>query len=223
MALDYKKCAEEIFREVGGRENLVSAAHCATRLRLVTVDNSKVSTDALENIDGVKGVFKSNGQLQLIIGTGTVNKVYDEFLAVSGKVVPQSEIPDETFSSGVLGQGFGVVPSEGVVYAPCDGVISTVAETKHAVGISAANDMELLIHVGVDTVKMNGKGFKVLVREEQSVKKGDRLMEFDIAAIKAAGFSDTVVVLLTNSDDYENVQIEKTGDLKAGEEMISVG
>lgn len=141
---------------------------------------------------------------------------------VSGKVVAQNEIPDETFASGVLGKGFGVVPSKGVVYAPCDGVISTVAETKHAVGISGAKDMELLIHVGVDTVKMNGQGFKVLVSEEQPVKKGDRLMEFDIAAIKAAGYSDTVVVLLTNSDDYANVQIEKTGDLKAGEEMICV-
>lgn len=84
MALDYGKCAKEIYETVGKRENLVSAAHCATRLRLVTVDNSKVDIKKLENIDGVKGVFESNGQLQLIIGTGTVNKVYDEFLSVSG-------------------------------------------------------------------------------------------------------------------------------------------
>ncbi len=84
MALDYGKCAKEIFETLGGRENLVSAAHCATRLRLVTVDNSKIDMKKLEEIDGVKGVFNSNGQLQLIIGTGTVNKVYDEFLSVSG-------------------------------------------------------------------------------------------------------------------------------------------
>lgn len=84
MAMDYTKCAQEIFDHLGGRDNLVSAAHCATRLRLVTVDNTKVDMKALENIDGVKGVFSSNGQLQLIIGTGTVNKVYDEFLAISG-------------------------------------------------------------------------------------------------------------------------------------------
>ena len=80
MAMDYAKCAKEIFDTVGGRSNLVSAAHCATRLRLVTVDNSKINMKKLENIDGVKGVFSNNGQLQLIIGTGTVNKVYDEFL-----------------------------------------------------------------------------------------------------------------------------------------------
>ena len=84
MAMDYGKCAKEIYETVGGRGNLVSAAHCATRLRLVTVDNGKIDMKKLENIDGVKGVFSNNGQLQLIIGTGTVNKVYDEFLKVSG-------------------------------------------------------------------------------------------------------------------------------------------
>ena len=84
MAADYAKCAKEIFDAAGGRANLVSAAHCATRLRLVTVDNSRIDMKKLENIDGVKGVFSNNGQLQLIIGTGTVNKVYDEFIAISG-------------------------------------------------------------------------------------------------------------------------------------------
>ncbi|MBQ9412036.1 MAG: PTS transporter subunit EIIC, partial [Oscillospiraceae bacterium] len=84
MALDYRKCAEEIFSHLGGRENIISAAHCATRLRLVIADNSKLDAKALEEVEGVKGMFNSNGQLQLIIGTGTVNKVYDEFLAVTG-------------------------------------------------------------------------------------------------------------------------------------------
>ena len=91
MALDYAKCAKEIFDNLGGRSNLVSAAHCATRLRLVTVDNSKIDMKKLENIEGVKGVFSNNGQLQLIIGTGTVNKVYDEFLAVSGMTAATKE------------------------------------------------------------------------------------------------------------------------------------
>ena len=91
MAMDYAKCAKEIFDTVGGRSNLVSAAHCATRLRLVTVDNSKIDMKKLENINGVKGVFSNNGQLQLIIGTGTVNKVYDEFLKVSGMTAATKE------------------------------------------------------------------------------------------------------------------------------------
>ena len=84
MALDYRKCAEEIAALIGGGENVVSAAHCATRLRLVIADNDKVQTEKLEEVEGVQGLFESNGQLQLIIGTGTVNKVYDEFLAVTG-------------------------------------------------------------------------------------------------------------------------------------------
>ena len=84
MALDYRKCAEEIFACLGGKDNIVSAAHCATRLRLVIADNSKLDTKTLEEVEGVQGMFNSNGQLQLIIGAGTVNKVYDEFLAVSG-------------------------------------------------------------------------------------------------------------------------------------------
>ena len=82
--LNYRKCAEEIFSYLGGKENIISAAHCATRLRLVVADNSKIDTKALEDVEGVKGLVSSNGQLQLIIGTGTVNKVYEEFLAVTG-------------------------------------------------------------------------------------------------------------------------------------------
>ena len=89
--MDYPKCAQEIFQHVGGRENLVSAAHCATRLRLVIADNSKLDMKALEQVDGVKGVFSNAGQLQLILGTGTVNKVYDEFLAVSGMTAATKE------------------------------------------------------------------------------------------------------------------------------------
>ena len=91
MALDYRKCAEEIFSHLGGRENIISAAHCATRLRLVIADNGKVDVPALEDTEGVKGVFNSNGQLQLIIGTGTVNKVYEEFLAITGMTAATKE------------------------------------------------------------------------------------------------------------------------------------
>ena len=126
---------------------------------------------------------------------------------VVGKVVAQADIPDETFAAGVLGEGVGIEPEYGVVYAPYDGVISSVAESKHAIGITGPNDMELLIHVGVDTVSMNGDGFNCLVSEDEEVKKGQKLMEFDKAKIAAAGHPDVVVVLLTNSDDYEDVKL----------------
>ena len=124
-----------------------------------------------------------------------------------GKIIPYTDIKDETFASGVLGQGVGIEPDEGVVYAPMDGEISSVAESKHAIGITGAEDMELLIHVGVDTVEMKGDGFNTLVAEGDKVVKGQKIMEFDKAKIKAAGKPDTVVVLLTNSDDYEDLKL----------------
>ena len=82
--MDYRKTAQEILNHVGGSKNIVSAAHCATRLRLVIADNTKADKTALENVDGVKGVFEASGQLQIILGTGTVNKVFDEFIAIAG-------------------------------------------------------------------------------------------------------------------------------------------
>ena len=131
-------------------------------------------------------------------------------LPTPGKVIPYTEISDPTFASGALGEGIGVEPEEGVVYAPMDGEISSVADSKHAIGISGANDQELLIHVGIDTVEMKGDGFKPFVKEGDKVKKGQKILEFDIDKIKAAGHPDTVVVLLTNSDDYKDV---KYGDI----------
>ncbi len=124
-----------------------------------------------------------------------------------GTLVPQEQIPDATFASGVLGAGLGITPSKGVVVAPVDGTISTVAESKHAIGISTDSGLELLIHVGVDTVAMNGDGFSPAVAEGDTVKAGDLLLNFDIDKIHKAGYADTVVFLLTNSDDFNDVKI----------------
>ena len=128
---------------------------------------------------------------------------------VAGKVIPYTEIPDQTFAAGVLGEGVGIWPEAEVVVAPYDGEISSVAESKHAIGITGAEDMELLIHIGVDTVAMNGDGFEVLVAEGDQVKAGQPLVKFSKEKIKAAGHPDVVVTLLTNSDDYENVTIHQ--------------
>ena len=140
---------------------------------------------------------------------------------VSGKAIPSEEIPDETFAAGVLGRGVGIEPSEGVIVAPFDGEISTVADTKHAVGLSSPDGMEVLIHVGVDTVAMNGDGFTALVQEGQKVRAGETLLTFDRDKIAAAGHPDVVVLLVTNSDDYENLTI-RTGDCKALDQVIEV-
>ena len=143
------------------------------------------------------------------------------YAPVGGTAVPSEEIPDETFAAGVLGRGVGIHPDAGMVVAPFDGEISSVAETQHAVGVSSPDGMEVLIHVGVDTVAMNGDGFQCLVEEGRKVKAGDKLIIFDRDKIAAAGHPDCVVVLLTNSDDYENFAI-KTGACKVLDSVITV-
>ncbi|MBD5098401.1 MAG: PTS transporter subunit EIIC [Clostridiales bacterium] len=143
------------------------------------------------------------------------------YAPVSGTAIPSEEIPDETFAAGVLGQGVGINPSEGVVVAPFDGEISSVTDTHHAVGVTSPDGMELLIHVGVDTVAMQGDGFTCFVQEGQQVKAGDKLIAFDRDKIAAAGHPDVVVVLVTNSDDYENLTIQP-GPCKAMDQVIQV-
>ena len=144
------------------------------------------------------------------------------YAPIQGNVISRENIPDETFASGVLGDGVGIEPEAGEVVAPFDGEISSIAETRHAIGITGPGGMELLIHVGVDTVKMNGDGFEVLVSEGDKVKAGQKLMTFDISKIKAAGYSTTTAVLLTNSDDYQSCTVVKTGKSMQMEKIITV-
>lgn len=141
---------------------------------------------------------------------------------MQGMVVPMEEIPDETFSTGVLGQGCGIVPEKGVVVAPVDGEIATVADTKHAVGLLSKDGMELLIHVGVDTVNLNGEGFETLCAVGDQVKAGQPLLKFDIDFIKSKNLPITSAVLATNSDDFKEVALAGAGDAKVLTELLRV-
>ena len=144
------------------------------------------------------------------------------FAPVTGNVIRREEIPDETFASGVLGDGVGIEPEIGEVVAPFDGEISSVTDTCHAVGITGPFEMEVLIHVGVDTVNMKGDGFHLLVKEGEKVKAGQKLLAFDLDKIKAAGYSTTTAVLLTNSDDFSAYKIVKTGKTNKMEKLLTV-
>ncbi len=126
---------------------------------------------------------------------------------VKGNIVKQDDIPDPTFASGLLGKGVGIDPTDETVYAPFDGTIVTVSDTKHAVGLMGPGSMTVLIHVGVDTVQMNGEGFETFVEPGQEVKAGTPLLKFSKAKIAAANHPDVVVVLLNNSDDYDDVKL----------------
>jgi len=130
-------------------------------------------------------------------------KPVDELFApVAGNAVPVSQVPDPTFAEGMLGNGIAIEPTEGKVYAPCDATIDTMFATGHAVSMNAANGAEILIHVGLETVTLKGEHFTIHCKSGDQVKKGDLLIEFDLEAIKAAGFNTITPVLVCNSDDY---------------------
>ena len=131
------------------------------------------------------------------------SKPVDELFApVVGNAVPVSEVPDPTFAEGMLGNGIAIQPTEGKVCAPCDATVDTMFETGHAVSLNAANGAEILIHVGLETVTLKGQHFTIHCKAGDQVKKGDLLIEFDLEAIKAAGFNTITPMLICNSDDF---------------------
>lgn len=141
---------------------------------------------------------------------------------LNGDVKPLSEIKDEVFSSGAMGQGAAIEPSEGVLYAPADGKIALVFPTGHAVGINTTDGAEVLMHIGMDTVNLQGKGFKTLVQKGQEVKAGDPLVEFNIKEIKAAGYEVATPVVVTNSKKYESINQVANGTVEVGQEILSL-
>lgn len=141
---------------------------------------------------------------------------------LKGEVKALSEVNDEAFSGGILGQGLAIVPAEGKLYAPCDGEITTFFPTGHAIGLASENGAEILIHVGMDTVKLDGDGFTPKKNQGDKVKKGDLLLEFDIEKIKAAGYDIITPMIITNTDDYSDVISTDQASVVPGDEAITV-
>lgn len=142
---------------------------------------------------------------------------------LNGKMIDLKDVNDPTFSAGVLGQGAAIIPSEGKLYAPCDCTVSNVFDTKHAIALTNNDGVEMLIHVGLETVSLNGKYFYPQVKDGQKVKKGDLLMNFDLDEI-AKNFQTVTPVLITNADDFEaNVVVTaKPGPIKVGDALMQL-
>lgn len=140
----------------------------------------------------------------------------------AGKAVPLSRVNDPTFSEGMLGQGIAVIPSEGKIYAPADGEIGMVFDTLHAISMTAECGAEILIHVGLDTVKMKGDGFTSCVQAGDEVKKGDLLLEVDLEKVKAAGYDVITPILVCNTDDYSSVEGLAEQDVAPGDDVIKI-
>lgn len=141
---------------------------------------------------------------------------------VKGNAIALSQVDDRVFSEGIIGQGYGVIPTEGKIVAPADCQIKLIHNTNHAVGLLTDDGIELLIHVGIDTVKLNGTHFTRVAKDGTHVTKGTTLLTFDIDEIKAAGYDTTVVIIVTNSDDYSEIRTITTGQADSSKNALAV-
>ncbi|MGN1272679.1 MAG: beta-glucoside-specific PTS transporter subunit IIABC [Lactobacillus sp.] len=141
---------------------------------------------------------------------------------LNGQVMTLSEVKDEVFSSGAMGKGLAIEPTDGILHAPADGQIVMTFPTSHAIGLRTTNGAEILMHIGMDTVNLQGKGFETLVEKGQNVKAGDELVKFDIPAIKKAGYSVTTPIVVTNSQEYADIERTADGQVKVGQEILDL-
>jgi len=144
------------------------------------------------------------------------------FAPMKGKIIPLEEVPDKTFSSKCLGNGVGIIPEDGIVLSPINGTVLQVFDTKHAIGLVTDTGIELIIHVGLDTIKMKGEGFEAFVETGDVVKVGDKLLEADLQIIKEKGYSTITPVIVTNTDNFKNVTEIKNEHVDFKDSIISV-
>ena len=141
---------------------------------------------------------------------------------LSGKVLPLSDVPDKVFSSGAMGKGLAIDPEKGELIAPADGEITTIFPTGHAVGLTTKDGIEILMHIGMDTVELEGQGFETFVKQGDQVKAGDLLVRFDIEAIKAAGYSVITPIVITNTEHFADVLELNQEELIASEDFLAI-
>lgn len=154
--------------------------------------------------------------------TETNGKAITLYSHMNGTVVKLEDVEDEVFSQKILGEGAAVEPSEGKLYAPCDGKIDSVFDTKHAVNMVSSEGVEILLHIGIDTVKLGGQYFEAHVSDGQEVKKGDLLISFDMDKIKAAGYKVTTPIIIGNTDDYASVEPVAQNSVSAGDIILKI-
>lgn len=230
--------SELIAKGLGGKANISDVDCCATRLRCTVHDASLVSEEIL-NSTGAKGVVKKGNGIQVIYGPqvtviksnledyleNSVEEVTASEVVVApcdGKVGLLSETPDETFASEMMGKGLVIFPTSNKFYAPVDGKVSFVFGTKHAIGMVSDKGTEILLHIGIDTVTLNGEGYTIHVENGQDIKKGDLLAEVDLDFIKSKGLSTATPIVFTNLEQDSKLKVLKMGEVKANDAIIEV-
>lgn len=209
---------------LGGAANIADVTNCATRLRVSVKDVSQVQDASAFKANGAHGLVQNGNAIQVIVGM-SVPQVREEFEAlmkssgaalpevkkfrlmtpVAGTVIELKDVKDDAISAGVLGEGAAVIPDSDDVAAPADAEITMLFPTRHAVGMVTKDGAEILIHIGIDTVKLDGEGFTAHVRTGDQVKKGQKLITFDRKFVESKGIDNTVAVLITNSDQFDKV------------------
>ena len=239
-----------IVEGLGGTANLSDVDCCATRLRCTVKDAALVKQDVLK-ASGASGVICKGNGVQVVYGpkVAVIKAKLEDYLenapktpavtatpapaapaakdtvlsaCLNGTVVPLADVKDEAFASGALGDGIAIEPTDGELVAPADGEISSTFETHHAVGMTTADGAELLMHIGIDTVKLGGKHFTYLVNEGDKVKKGQPLIRFELEAIKAEGYPVTTPLIVCNTDDYAAVAAKASGTVKQGDALLEL-
>lgn len=225
-----------ILKGLGGKENLSDLDCCATRLRVTVKDSALVSDEILKQSGASAVIHKGNG-VQVIYGpqVSVIKSNLEEYMEtadadgfielsayMNGTVVPLEEVKDEAFSQKILGDGVAIEPKEGRLYAPCDGTVEMVFDTKHAINLVSDQGCEILLHVGIDTVKLGGKYFEVHVSDGQKIHKGDLLISFDLDGIRSEGYQTTTPLIICNTEDYSRIRTVKSKEVSAGELLIKV-
>lgn len=141
---------------------------------------------------------------------------------VTGKVISLSKVSDKIFSDKLLGEGIAIIPKDEEIFAPEDGIVTVITKSKHAIGLTLDNSVELLIHVGLDTVSMEGKGFELFVQQDQKVKKGDLLLKFNKKEIALAGHSDVIPIVVTNTSQFLDVSADVEEDVLVGDNILTI-
>lgn len=237
-----------IVEGLGGKANLSDVDCCATRLRVTVKDADLVKQDALK-ASGASGIICKGNGVQVVYGpkVAVIKAKLEEYLenapatvaapaaaaapaaqdtvlasCLNGTVVPLAEVKDEAFASGALGDGIAIEPTDGELVAPADGEISSTFETHHAIGMTTTDGAELLMHIGIDTVKLGGKHFTYLVNEGDKVKKGQALIRFELEEIRKAGYPLTTPVIVCNTDEYAAINAKASGTVKQGDALLEL-
>jgi glucose-specific phosphotransferase system IIA component len=242
--------ARNILQALGGKDNLKHLDACITRLRLTVRDVGVVDKAKLKSLGAAGLLDAGGGNLQVIFGVES-DLIKDEMFALmsgetapsgdfasasvvtkegqvivrspmKGQVLSLKDVPDETFSDKILGDGIAIEPTEGIVYSPVDGVVAQIFRTNHAIGIITSEGLELLIHVGIDTVKMQGRGFTSFVKKGDRVKSGDKLIEFDMELVRREAKSIISPVVVTNMSDVKDIQFVPGQNMSVGHDMFRV-